>query len=97
MEIIVHPEIDNDLVGHIEYYSHHAGSEVAEDFYTEFLKCLNTIVNRAASFPLYTPRLRRVNFDRFPYHILFEVIDDETVFVLVVKHDSRDPDFGLDR
>ncbi len=97
MEIIVHPEIDSDLVSHIEYYSSTAGSDIAVDFYTEFLKCFNTIVYRAASCPLYTPRLRRINFDRFPYHILFEVIDDETVFVVVVKHDSRDPDFGLDR
>jgi hypothetical protein len=55
------------------------------------------IIERGASFPLYTPRLRRINFHRFPYHILFEILDDEIIHVVVVKHDSRDPDLGLDR
>ena len=97
MEIIVHPEVDNDLLGQIEFYSHEAGSEVAVEFYAEFRRCFDIIVDRAASFPLYTSRLRRINFHRFPYHILFEVLDGEVVHVVVVKHDHRDPDFGLDR
>lgn len=62
MEIIVHPKVDDDLVGHIEYYSHHAGSEIAIDFFAELLRCFDSMVNRAGSFPLYTPRFRRVNF-----------------------------------
>ena len=97
MEIIVHPEVDNDLLGQIEFYSREAGSEIAVEFYTEFRRCFDVIVNRAASFPMYAPRLRRINFSRFPYHILFEVLDDKVVHIVVVKHDSRDPDFGLDR
>lgn len=97
MEVIVHPQVDNDLVCHIEYYSREAGAEIAISFYEEFLRCLGVIEVRAKAFPLYTPRLRRINFDRFPYHILFEVLHEETVHVVVVKHDSRDPDLGLDR
>ena len=97
MEIIVHPEVDNDLLDHIEYYSRKAGSQLALEFYTEFRRCFDIIVDRASSFPLYTPRLRRINFDRFPYHILFEILDDGVIHVVVVKHDSRDPDLGLDR
>ncbi|MBX3265454.1 MAG: type II toxin-antitoxin system RelE/ParE family toxin [Acidobacteria bacterium] len=97
MEVIVHPKVDDDLVDHIEYYSREGGSELGLEFYNEFLRCYYIIVERAASFPLYTPRLRRINFNRFPYHILFEVLGDEVIHVVVVKHDSRDPDFGLDR
>ena len=97
MEIIVHPEVDNDLLDYIEYYSRKAGTEVALQFYTEFRICFDIIARRAKSFPLYTTRLRRINFDRFPYHILFEILDDEVIHVVMVKHDSRNPDFGLDR
>jgi plasmid stabilization system protein ParE len=97
MEIIVHPEVDNDLLAQIEFYSREAGPELALEFYVEFRRCFELIVDRAAAFPLYTPRLRRINFHRFPYHILFEVLDEELVHVVVVKHDRRDPDFGLDR
>ena len=97
MEIIVHPEVDNDLLAQIEFYSRESDSHVALEFYTEFRRCFNVIVDRARSFPMYTSRLRRMNFSRFPYHILFEVLDDEFVHIVVVKHDRRDPDFGLDR
>ena len=97
MEIVVHPEVDNDLLSQIEFYSREADSEIAVEFYAEFRRCFKVIVKRAASFPMYTPRLRRINFNRFPHHILFEVLGDEAIHVVVVKHDSRDPDFGLDR
>ncbi len=97
MEIIVHPEVDNDLLGHIGYYSRKVGPQLALEFYTEFRRCFDIIIERAASFPLYTSRLRRINFHRFPYHILFEILDNEVIHVVVVKHDRRDPDLGLDR
>lgn len=97
MEVIVHPLVDDGRVGHIEYYSSEAGSDIAISFYEEFLRCLGVIEARAKDFPMYTSRLRRLNFHRFPYHILFEVLDESTVHVVVVKHDSRDPDLGLDR
>ena len=97
MEIIVHPEVDNDLLAQIEFYSREAGPELAIEFYAEFRRCFDVMVDRAATFPLYTPRLRRVNFHRFPHHILFEVINDELIHMVAVKHDRRDPNFGLDR
>lgn len=97
MEIIVHPEIDNDLLDQIEYYSREASPQLALEFYLEFRRCFDVIVKRAAAFPLFTSRLRRINFHRFPFHILYEVINDYVVHVVVVKHDHRDPDFGLDR
>jgi plasmid stabilization system protein ParE len=97
MEAIVHPEVDNDLLDPIEYYSRKAGSQLAVEFYTEFRRCFDIILDRASTFPLYTSRLRRINFNRFPYHTLFEGLDDELIHVVVVKHDRRDPEFGLDR
>lgn len=97
MEIIVHPEVDNDLLAQIEFYSREASSQVAFEFYTEFRRCFDVIIDRAVSIPLYTPRLRRINFHRFPHHILFEILDDGLIHVVAVKHDRRDPDFGLDR
>ena len=97
MEIIVHPEVDNDLLDHINYYARKVEPQLAIEFYIEFRRCFDTIIERGASFPLYTSRLRRINFNRFPYHILFEILGDEVIHIVVVKHDSRDPDLGLDR
>lgn len=51
---------------------------------------------RPYSFPAFE-EYRRVNLNKFPYHFLFEVIGESTVRIVVLKHNRRDPDFGLDR
>lgn len=40
--------------------------------------------------------LRRANFKRFPYHLLYDV-DDSGIYLVVLRHDRREPSFGLDR
>lgn len=97
MEVILHPEVDRDLVDAMEYYSHEASPELAVAFYSEFRRCANLLERRANSFPFYVDQLRRLNFHRFPYHILFEVISDDLVQIVTVKHDHRHPSYGTDR
>ena len=93
----LHPEVDNDLVDIVEYYSREAGRDLAIEFYWEFRRCADQIGSRPGSFPLWSDRLRRMNLRRFPFHILFEIFEDSSVQLLVVKHDRRDPSFGTDR
>lgn len=97
MVVIFHPEVDNDLAASTGYYAREASEELAIEFYSEFLRCVEIIDQRATSFPRYIARLRRLNFHRFPFHILFEVISDEVVPVVAVKHDSRHPSYGTGR
>jgi toxin ParE1/3/4 len=97
MDVIFHPEVDSDLADAVIYYAHEAGEELAIEFYSEFLRCVEIIGKRANSFPQYTPRLKRLNFHRFPYHILFEVISDEAVQIVTIKHDRRHPSYGIVR
>ena len=40
---------------------------------------------------------RRVNLKRYPYHLLYAISSTEEVWVLVLRHDSRHPDYGMDR
>ncbi len=81
----------------MEYYEREAIAELALDFYEEFRRCAAVIGQRPESFPEVDDGIRRMNLARFPFHILFEIIDLEAVEIFAVKHDSRDPDFGLDR
>jgi hypothetical protein len=39
---------------------------------------------------------RRASFLRFPRHLLYE-IDGETLRVMLVRHNKRHPDYGMDR
>ena len=97
MKVELHPEVHLDILDIMEFYEEAAGTELSADFYSEFRRVADVIGARPKSFPLHTPRLRRANLDRFPHHILYEILDQETSVILVVKHDSRDPSFGLDR
>jgi plasmid stabilization system protein ParE len=61
-------------------------------FHPEARDDIKTIAERYADVSVY----RRSNLKKLPYHILFEAGESE-VRVLVVRHNRRDPSFGLDR
>src|SRR4051794_39288186 len=96
MRLVLLPEVREDLKEIITHYKRVASTSVAEDFRAEFRRLAREAVERPGSFAVRRYDLRRVNFHRFPYHLLF-YIDGETVVVLVLKHNQRHPDFGLDR
>ena len=97
MIVRLHPKVDDDLVEAMEYYEREAVPELAVEFYAEFRRCADQIGRRAKSLPVTEAGLRRMNLHRFPFHILFEVLNDNEVEVYTVKHDHRHPDFGTDR
>ena len=97
MRIIHHPASRFDVLELVEYYEREADATLADEFYDELLTAIEKIKSRPSSYPIFTDALRRVNLKRFPHHILFEMLDDKTIGILVVKHDSRDPEYGLDR
>ena len=97
MIVRLHPEVDNDLLQAMEYYEREAVAELALEFYVEFRRCADEIGERPESFPVTTFGLRRMNLHRFPFHILFEVLNEGVAEIFVVKHDHRDPAFGTER
>ena len=40
--------------------------------------------------------LRRANFRKFPYHLLYDV-DENAIFLVVLRHDKSHPNYGIDR
>ena len=86
-----------DVVEILRYYEHEAGHETAVDFFGELSNGIKQIATRANSFPEIRKGVRRYLLKRFPYQINYEIVDAETVKILVIKHQSRNPDFGLDR
>ena len=97
MIVRLHPAVDSDLLQAMEYYESEAVPEVAFEFYVEFRRCAGEIGLRPGSFPVTSSGLRRMNLHRFPFHILFEVLNETEVEIFAVKHDRRDPDYATDR
>ena len=96
MRIELTPTVYSDLLEIMQYYDREAGREIAAEFYAEFRQQVEAAGERPYSFPE-SGRFRRVNLRTFPHHFLFELVEGRTVRILIVKHNRRHPDFGLDR
>jgi toxin ParE1/3/4 len=94
MRIGYHPLVEKDVD---EILDHYEGLSVrlADDFRNE----LRRIIDKAAASPLRFPpagRYRRANLHRFPYHILYELGDNQ-FRIMIVRHNKRHPRYGTGR
>lgn len=95
MRLVLHPDVYSDIAAIMSYYEQIASPDLADQFYAAFKRSLAQAVARPESYPA-RDKLRRVNFQRFPYHFLFRLAGDE-VRVLVVRHHRRRPSLGTQR
>lgn len=95
MLVIRHPELAADIRD-IAYHYAEISEGVLTSFWAELDLILASIERNPRRHHFDASGLRRANFQRFPYHLLYEV-DGETVFMVVLRHDRRRPSFGLDR
>lgn len=95
MQIIRHPKLAEDIRLAASHYG-----EISERVLTAFWKELDLALSSIAKNPrihhLDACGLRRINFRRFPYHLLYDVTED-TIYLLVLRHDKRHPNYGTDR
>lgn len=100
MIVQINSAVYDDLREAIEYYAETAGSQIAIQFYEQFQLSIELIKKRPLSFPVYLEddtEIRRTNFKRFPFHLLFKKVGTDTLRILVVRHDHRHPSYGLER
>jgi plasmid stabilization system protein ParE len=95
MEVAYHPLVREDVIGILRYYRG-VSRELADEFYNE----LRTTIDRAAENPVRFhvagKGFRRANLSRFPYHVIYEV-RAESIRVMIVRHNKRHPNFGMER
>lgn len=95
--IVYHVEARIDVLEIVEYYEREGGTKLADRFTAELERFIELIAERPESYSTRIKDVRRANLRRFPHHVLFRIIDDETVKVLSVKHDGRRPSYGARR
>lgn len=95
MQVRFHRRVQADLKEVIAKYDEISGT-LGDDFLAEFQIGISRAVSNPRFFHFDSSGLRRCNLERFPYHFLYDV-QDETVRIWVVRHDHRDPSFGMKR
>lgn len=96
MRIEYHPAIEADLV-HIRDYYNERCRNLGNDFIDEFERQVLRIAANPCRWMVARGDTRRALMRRFPYLILFRVVDDSVVRITVIKHERRHPAYGLHR
>jgi plasmid stabilization system protein ParE len=95
MELTIHPLAAKDARKIADKYS--AVSErLCSRFWDELDSALDAIEAHPEQHHFDASGLRRANLRKFPYHVLFEKHLD-VIQVLVIRHDHRNPSYGLRR
>jgi plasmid stabilization system protein ParE len=97
MKIRYHVLARQDVLDILEYYERETDHQIAVKFFSEVEHPLGRIADNPNSFPEITKGVRRCLLSRFPFQINYEIVSATEVRILVVKHQRRDPDFGLNR
>ncbi|MCO6455926.1 MAG: type II toxin-antitoxin system RelE/ParE family toxin [Pirellulaceae bacterium] len=90
-----HPAANDELVEAARFYDSRVAG-LGSDFLDEFDQAVGRIAESPERYAIVRGTIRRCVLTRFPYGIYFRVANRE-LRILVVRHHSRHPDYGLDR
>jgi toxin ParE1/3/4 len=96
MNLRYHELARKEVIKAAEYYAR-ARPELATEFLAEFDNAIQAILAEPDAFEQVRPRIRRYLLRRFPYGVYYRMPDENTVRVVVVRHHSRRPGYGLRR
>ena len=86
---------DHEVADAVRWYK-----EQSEDLSPSFLDELDRVVRLVRTYPLLAtqiePDIRRFLFARFPYSLVYG-IDQDTIVVIAVAHQHREPRYWADR
>ena len=96
MRVEFHPSTVGDVNKAASFYARaRPGLEL------EFRKEIDAVIARIArnpmQFPVVEAQIRRCIVHRFPYSVLFRVVNPDCIRVLVVRHHRRHPRLGMAR
>jgi plasmid stabilization system protein ParE len=97
MKVRYHSLARQDVLTILEYYEREADHQIAVRFFTELERCIGRIAKSPTAFPEIAKGIRRCLLNQFPYQINYEIVNLNEVKILLVKHQRRNPDFGLER
>lgn len=79
----------------IEYYNSELPG-LGDEFLLEVLNAIDRIQEYPEAWQIFTKNSRRCLVRRFPYGILYQVLESE-ILVAAIAHLHRNPDYWLDR
>ena len=95
MRVVSHPEADQELEAAALWYEERQ-ARLGDDFLDEFTATLRRIMAEPERWRKIHGENRKLNFDRFPYAIVYSA-DTEEILIKAVMHLHRRPFYWQDR
>lgn len=96
MKIEYHPRAASDLNEAVAYYNRQR-SGLGEELRNEVYAAIEQVRGDPLQYATVEHDIRRSLVRRFPYSVLFRLVNGEAIRVLVIRHHRRHPSFGLNR
>lgn len=90
-----HPHAQRELDDAADYYDI-IDLELGDDFLGEIDGCISRILMFPLAWPILHGSVRQCRTHRFPYSLVYD-LEEEQVFILAVMHQSREPNYWVDR
>lgn len=96
MEIFFHPMARREMDAAALYYeskTRHAGWK----FYEAIEIQLQNIMDHPLAYPPVLRTLRQAPVPKFPYHLVFQLDEDNNIRIIAVAHQKRKPGYWVNR
>ncbi len=96
MRVEYHPALEAELREIRDYYNDRS-ARLGDEFIDEFERQVLRIASMPERWMIVRGDTRRALMKRFPYVILFRVLEEPALRITVVKHERRHPAYGIHR
>jgi len=89
--IVFHPDIEHEVKASYEWYQNQAAG-LGDDFIEELEIAFDAIIELPETWPKFQKGFRRFLLRKFPFSVIYRFTQD-TIFIVAVMHNSRNPDY----
>ncbi len=93
---IFHPLAEQELIDAVDYYEEQRPG-LGLEYLGEIEHAVNFLIRYPEAGSKVQGSLRRLILPKFPYYLLYRILEDDQIRILVVAHHKRKPQYWVDR
>lgn len=95
-KVVFHPLAERELVDAASYYKQQ-NQGLGLEYLTEVEGAVNLLIRYPNAGSVVRGFVRRLLLPKFPYSLLYRIVDDDLVRILAIAHHKRQPQYWIDR
>ncbi|NJL40940.1 MAG: type II toxin-antitoxin system RelE/ParE family toxin [Leptolyngbyaceae cyanobacterium RM2_2_4] len=95
-EVVFHPLAEQELLDTASYYEEQSQG-LGLEYLADIESAINLLVRYPATGMVVQGSIRRLILPKFPYSLLYRIVDGDLIRILAVAHHKRKPQYWIDR